>query len=153
MRKSKVLLIEDEKLDALAIGRVLKQLYPEVLLEILQTGEQALDWISRFRQDGEKICLIVMDMTLPRMEGLELISEIKANPDLAYAPIVVLSGNDSPTAIRHAYKSGSVRLRRKEIPAGRHAASVDQHVQLLARRQRAARFVIRRRDCFPKDEY
>ncbi|MBV9435929.1 MAG: response regulator, partial [Acidobacteria bacterium] len=78
MRKSKVLLIEDEKLDALAIGRVLKQLYPEVLLEILQTGEQALDWISRFRQDGEKICLIVMDMTLPRMEGLELISEIKA---------------------------------------------------------------------------
>jgi CheY-like chemotaxis protein len=105
--KSKVVLIEDDKVDALGVGRVLKELYPTVLLEVLSTGEQALDWIHRFRQNGESIVLILMDMTLPRMEGLTLISRIKINRDLAHTPIVVLSGNESPQAIRHAYESGA----------------------------------------------
>lgn len=107
VRKRKVLLIEDEKIDALGVGRVLKELYPAVLLEVLNTGEQALDWISRFRQDGEKIALILMDMTLPRMNGLELLSEIKRNKDLASAPVVVLSGSDNPKAVQNAYQSGA----------------------------------------------
>ena len=107
MRKNKVLLIEDEKLDALGVGRVLKELYPSVLLEVLATGEQAIDWIHRFRQNGELIVLILMDMTLPRMEGLTLISQIKAHKDLAYTPIVILSGNDSFKAIQYAYQSGA----------------------------------------------
>jgi two-component system response regulator len=107
IRKRKVLLIEDEKIDALGVGRVLKELYPAVLLEVLNNGEQALDWISRFRQDSEKISLILMDMTLPRMNGLELLSEIKRNKDLAGSPVVVLSGSDSPKAVQNAYDSGA----------------------------------------------
>jgi CheY-like chemotaxis protein len=105
--KRKVLLIEDEKIDAISVGRVLKELYPSVLLEVVHTGEQALEWIQRFRQDGERVALILMDMTLPRMHGLELLPEIKRNKDLASTPVVILSGNDSPEAVRQAYHSGA----------------------------------------------
>jgi CheY-like chemotaxis protein len=107
LRKSKVLLIEDEKIDALGVGRVLKELYPSVLLEVLTTGEHALDWIGRFRQDGETIALILMDMTLPRLEGLELLPQIRKNPSLVHTPVVVLSGNDSQAAVQNAYRSGA----------------------------------------------
>jgi CheY-like chemotaxis protein len=105
--KRKVLLIEDEKIDAISVGRVLKELYPSVLLEVVHTGEQALEWIQRFRLDGERVALILMDMTLPRMHGLELLLEIKRNKDLASTPVVILSGNDSPEAVRQAYHSGA----------------------------------------------
>jgi two-component system response regulator len=107
IRRRKVLLIEDEKIDALGVGRVLKELYPAVLLEVLNTGEQALDWIGRFHLDGEKIALILMDMTLPRMNGLELLPEIKRNKDLAGSPVIILSGTDSPKAVHAAYESGA----------------------------------------------
>lgn len=107
MEKTKVLLIEDEKIDALGVGRVLKELYPTVLLEVVTTGEQAIDWIHRFRKGRERVALILMDMTLPRMGGLQLLPAIKANEDLAHAPVVMLSGSDNPQAIRSAYDSGA----------------------------------------------
>jgi len=48
-----------------------------------------------------------MDMTLPRMHGLELLPEIRKNPDLAHSPVIVLSGSDNPDAVRNAYHSGA----------------------------------------------
>lgn len=107
LKQCKVLLVEDEKIDAIGVGRVLKEFYPAVRLEILGTGEQALEWVHRYRHDGQRIALILMDMSLPRMHGLELISEIRTNKDLSHAPVVVLSGNDAADAIQHAYRSGA----------------------------------------------
>ncbi len=48
-----------------------------------------------------------MDMTLPRMHGLELLPEIRKNPDLAHSSVIVLSGSDNPDAVRNAYLSGA----------------------------------------------
>jgi CheY-like chemotaxis protein len=106
--RKKMLVIEDEKIDALSIGRALKNQFPRVTLEIVTNGEQALDWIHRFRADpDETIFLILMDLTIPRMSGLDLISEFKGHPQLRTVPIVILSGNDSPRAIESAYSSGA----------------------------------------------
>ena len=107
LKQRKVLLVEDEKIDAIGVGRVLKEFYPSVRLEIVSTGEQAVEWVHRYRHDGERIALILMDMSLPRLSGLELIAEIKGNKDLSDAPVVVLSGNDRTDAIQHAYRSGA----------------------------------------------
>jgi CheY-like chemotaxis protein len=106
--RKKMLVVEDEKIDAASIGRVLKQQFPRVSLEIVINGEQALDWIHRFRADAdETISLILMDLTIPRMSGLDLISEFKGHARLRNVPIVILSGNDSPQAIESAYTSGA----------------------------------------------
>ena len=106
MRK-KVLVIEDEKIDALRIGRVISQQFPGVSLEILTTGEQALDWLQRFRTDDAVLQLVLMDLTIPRVHGLELLSEFKRNELVKDVPIVVLSGNEDPEAISIAYSSGA----------------------------------------------
>ena len=104
----KVLVIEDEKIDALSVSRVLKLHSPDVELEILGNGEQALDWIQRFTPDpNERLVLVLMDLTVPRLSGLDLISEFKANEHLRTAPIVILSSNDSPQVIKSAYDSGA----------------------------------------------
>ena len=106
-KQRKVLLVEDEKIDAASVGRVLKERYPSVLLELVSTGEQALEWVNRFHPERERVALILMDMAFPRMHGLELIAELKKHKELADTPIVVLSGNESPEAVRLAYDSGA----------------------------------------------
>ena len=107
MRK-KLLVVEDEKIDALRVGKAIKQHSPNVSLEVVTNGEQALDWIQRFRPDpNEIVALVLMDLSIPRMSGLDLISQFKANIHLRTVPIVILSGNDSPQAIRSSYSSGA----------------------------------------------
>ena len=104
----KVLVVEDEKIDAVSIGRVIKEHFPSVSLEIVTNGEQALDWIQRFRQlPNESVYLVLMDLTVPRISGLDLVAEFKKHPYLGHAPIVILSGSDNPKAIRSAYDSGA----------------------------------------------
>ena len=106
--RKKMLVIEDEKIDAISIGHVLKQQFPNAELEVVTNGEQALDWIQRFRQvPNETLSLILMDLTIPRMSGLDLISEFKAHQQLRNVPIVILSGSENPQAIDSAYKSGA----------------------------------------------
>jgi CheY-like chemotaxis protein len=106
--RKKLLVVEDEKIDALSIGRVLKEQFPNVALELVNNGEQVLDWIQRFRVEAdETMFLVLMDLTIPRMSGLDLISEFKANAHLRNVPIVILSGTDSPQAIKSAYNTGA----------------------------------------------
>lgn len=105
--RNKVLVIEDEKIDALRIGRAISQQFPGVSLEVLTTGEQALDWLHRFRGEDEVVQLVLMDLTIPRVHGLELLAEFKRNELLKDVPIVVLSGNEDPEAIRIAYNAGA----------------------------------------------
>lgn len=107
MRK-KMLVVEDEKIDALSIGRVLKDQFPSVTLEIVTNGEQALDWVHRFRADPDAmVFLVLMDLTMPRMSGLDLVAEFKRHAQLRAVPIVILSGSDNPQAIKTAYDSGA----------------------------------------------
>ena len=104
----KMLVVEDEKIDAISIGRALKQQFPDIALEIVINGEQALDWIQRYRANpDETISLVLMDLTIPRMSGLDLISQFKGHPHLRTVPIVILSGSDSPQAIKAAYQSAT----------------------------------------------
>lgn len=107
MRK-KMLAVEDERIDVLSIGRVLKQDFPDVGLEIVTNGEQALDWIHRFRPDSdETMCLVLTDLTIPRMSGLDIIAEFKAHKYLRNVPVVVFSSRDNAQAVKSAYDSGA----------------------------------------------
>ena len=104
----KVLVVEDEKIDAISIGRVVKEHFPGVSLEMVTNGEQALDWIQHFRQlPNETVYLVLMDLTVPRISGLDLVAEFKKHPYLGRAPIVILSGSDNPKVIQSAYDSGA----------------------------------------------
>jgi CheY-like chemotaxis protein len=106
--RKKVLVVEDEKIDAIRVAKIIREEFPDVGIEVVTNGEQALDWIHRYRPlGGESVVLVLMDLTIPRMSGLDLISEFKSNGFLKTAPIVILSGSDSPQAIQTAYASGA----------------------------------------------
>ena len=116
--RKKVLIIEDEKIDVLSIGRVISRDFPGVSAEVLTNGEQALDWLHRYQPGESTISLVLMDLNIPRMHGLTLLTEFKHHEILKDVPIVVLSGNEDPEAIRLAYGAGAVAyvLKRTTVP-------------------------------------
>ena len=120
----KVLLIEDERIDALRISRAVSENFSDVSVEVLTTGEQALDWLHRFRGEDGFLSLIVMDLGIPRMHGLELLSEFKRNELVRDVPIVIFSGTDDAEAIRLAYRAGASAYVIKPVAAAEMKAAL-----------------------------
>ena len=64
-------------------------------------GEAGVELAARERPD-----LILMDMSLPKMDGWEATTHIRANPDIAAVPIIAVSANARPEDIDRAIEAG-----------------------------------------------
>lgn len=106
---SPVLLVEDDPDHALLISRTLS----EVCLcapMIAETGEAALDLIDRANdQPGSASMprLVVLDLRLPDMSGLDVLREIRARPTLRTMPVVILSAEQSDAVVTRCLEAGA----------------------------------------------
>jgi two-component system, sensor histidine kinase and response regulator len=75
---------------------------PQVEVEVAEDGLFALE---RLKRGGIDIALVDLDM--PRMNGFELIKAIRADPELAHLPVVVVTGREDMEAVDRAYQSGA----------------------------------------------
>ncbi len=72
----------------------------------LPNGDEALAYLRREQRHADQPYpdLIFLDLHLPRKSGLEVLTEIKANPKLNAIPIVVISGSADPREVKRAYE-------------------------------------------------
>jgi CheY-like chemotaxis protein len=90
MRNSRpVLLIEDDHVDAMTVKRAMKDL--NVLNPLVHTlnGEEALEHL--INECNEKPCVILLDLNMPKMNGIEFLKIIKADERLKRTPVVILT--------------------------------------------------------------
>ncbi|ORT99987.1 two-component hybrid sensor and regulator [Anaerovibrio sp. JC8] len=82
--KKRILIIDDAEVNQLLLSRILEA------YELLNayTGEQAFE---QLRANGETLDLIILDLVLPDMNGLELLKFMKADDTLKEIPVVVMS--------------------------------------------------------------
>jgi DNA-binding response OmpR family regulator len=97
--KRKILIIEDDRMINLFLENRLRKEGYEV--EITYDGQIALEKINSIRYD-----LIITDMMLPNVSGLELLSKIKQSTQNLFVPVVVLSSLSSPDLIVAAFAAG-----------------------------------------------
>jgi len=90
MRNSKsILLIEDDQVDAMTVKRALKDLrLPHELIHS-ENGEAALIYLKA--ETSKHPGVILVDLNMPKMNGIEFIKNIKADPELKKIPVVVLT--------------------------------------------------------------
>ena len=90
MRTNKpILLVEDDRVDAMTVQRALKQIKVINRLDIAVDGEEAL---AVLRDPGrEKPCIILLDLNMPRMNGIEFLRAAKEDEALRPIPVVVLT--------------------------------------------------------------
>lgn len=89
----KILLVEDSKLLRLATGRALARAGYEIAFAA--DGDEALLMANENRPD-----LILLDMMLPKMSGLEVLKSLKKDPATAAIPVVILTGLSHTNADR-----------------------------------------------------
>ncbi|MFN8285632.1 MAG: response regulator [Chitinophagales bacterium] len=112
MQSLEVLLIEDNIYDAeLAIRSLRKHNLANEIIHI-EDGEEALDFIferGRYakRASGNPT-LILLDLMLPKVNGIEILRQVKADPKTATIPVVILSSSDLDPSLELCKKLGAV---------------------------------------------
>ena len=84
-----ILLVEDDLLDIMTLKRGLRDINAKNPLHVTNDGESALDFL---RDSNNPVpALILLDLNMPRMNGLEFLKILKSDPDWCKIPVVILT--------------------------------------------------------------
>ena len=100
-----VLLVEDDPGDVMMIREAFEESKQHGDLYAVGDGEQALSFLRRAggSTSAPRPGLILLDLSLPGRDGLEILAEVKTDADLLTIPVVVLTSSRSPGDIRRCY--------------------------------------------------
>ena len=100
-----ILVVEDREAEQRLMVEAFKAAGITSGLVYVTDGEDALTYVrGQGKYTGHVTPdLIFLDLSLPKISGLEVLKEIKSAPDLMHIPIVVASGSDDPEMIRRVY--------------------------------------------------
>src|SRR5690606_20684782 len=105
--QASILLVEDNPMDVDLALRAFKRRKLTNPIEVARDGEEALAWVQRW-ENGEPLpAVILLDLKLPRVDGLEVLRQIKQHPALRSVPIVVLTTSAESQDVRRAYELGA----------------------------------------------
>ncbi len=116
MRPARILVIDDSVSDINLLRLAFDLEGEEYVLECLSNGEAALQFVRENRSGSreQEPCVILLDLYLPKHNGLEVLSAIKETPAMAHINVVVLTGSISSSAEKEVQELGGI-YRRKPL--------------------------------------
>jgi two-component system chemotaxis response regulator CheY len=101
MPGKKVLVVDDSASVRQQVGLALKQVGYEVI-----DGVDGVDGAEKVRKDAS-IGMVICDINMPRLNGLDMLEQVKSDAKFAKLPIVMLTSEDSPALVERAKKAGA----------------------------------------------
>jgi CheY-like chemotaxis protein len=100
-----ILLVEDSAGDARLTREAFKDAKVHMAIHVVSDGVEAIEFLTRQNGFGSKPRpdLILLDLNLPRKDGREVLTEIKANPSLRSIPVVILSTSSACADVESSY--------------------------------------------------
>ena len=121
-----ILLVEDNPSDVLLTREALKGWKIEHCLHVVEDGEEALDFLFRRGPFCEAVRpdLIILDLNLPKLDGKEVMLEIKRDPGLSTIPLVVVTTSDAVTDKESCYALGAKLYITKPLNLQEYVAAI-----------------------------
>jgi len=113
MPAPQVLLAEDNPADVYLIREALREHRVDCELKVAEDGERVLRILSDSAPGAEIPALIILDLNLPRHDGIEILERRQETEELRGVPVVVLTSSDSPQDRIAAKRLGVTRFLRK----------------------------------------
>lgn len=114
-----ILIAEDNPDHAELICDTIQDCESGIRICVKKNGEEALRFLyDQHKQRGELPDLVLMDIKMPRMNGIETLAAIKQDPTLRHIPVVMLSTSTNETEMRLCIKSGAAAYLAKPLEAG-----------------------------------
>lgn len=107
-----LLQVEDDENDVVFLDLAMNQVCAEVSLQTAVDGDQAIAYLSGSghyadRQAHPLPALMVLDLRLPKIPGLEVLKWIRQQPVFQELPVIILSSSDADADIETAYRLGA----------------------------------------------
>jgi CheY-like chemotaxis protein len=102
-----ILLIEDNPMDEDLTRRAFARRKVINPIEVARDGERALEYLDRWQAGNPLPVVILLDINLPKVNGLEILRQYKASPYVQKVPVIILTTSAEDRDIEVAYKLGA----------------------------------------------
>lgn len=102
-----ILLVEDNPMDVDLTLRAFQRRRVTNPVHVARDGEEALAWLPRWEAGEPTPLVILLDLKLPRVDGLEVLMQIKSHPNFRVIPVVVLTTSSEGADVNRAYQLGA----------------------------------------------
>lgn len=124
MAKGTILLVDDSPDDVALTLRAFRTNNITNKVDVAPDGEEALNYLLREGERLPKPILILLDINLPKVRGLEVLRRIRADERTRYLPVVVLSTSSEDSDIVASYALGANSYVRKPVVFNEFVAAV-----------------------------
>ncbi|MBI5889908.1 MAG: response regulator [Nitrosomonadales bacterium] len=129
MKNRTILLVEDNPQDEILTMRALKKINLVNEVDVARDGQQALDYLfgeGEFaaRDASEMPAVVLLDIGLPRLSGLEVLERLRAEERTRLLPVVILTSSDDERDRLKSYENGCNSFVRKPVEFAEFAETV-----------------------------
>jgi len=129
MKNRNILLVEDNQQDEMLILRALCKINLANGVDVMRDGQQALDYLFREGEFADNSgptlpTVVLLDIGLPRVNGLEVLRRLRADERTKLVPVVILTSSDEERDRLSSYEGGANSFVRKPLDFAEFAETV-----------------------------
>jgi two-component system response regulator len=131
MSERSILLVEDNPMDQELTLRAFRTSHIANPVTVMHDGAEALDFLfargaHAQRVDADPPILVLLDLKLPKVDGLEVLRQLRADPRTRLLPVVVLTSSNEEQDVVRGYSLGANGYVRKPVDFGQFADAIRQ---------------------------
>lgn len=121
---STILIVDDDEGHAILIRENLESAGVNNRIEHFRDGQAVLDFFAKRPADDRETYLVLLDIRMPKIDGIEVLRRLKADPKTARLPVIMLTTTDDAREIERCYDLGCNVYIQKPVDFDRFAESI-----------------------------